>query len=114
MQHAPMIIPMKCHFEGEAMMPDSFYPPSLPEVLTVEQFAERLKVSRATLFNWMQRNILVAGRHYLKQGRVLRFLWSTELIMELVASSEAPKERRPVTPVLPRSQKQSNPINWEY
>ncbi|ABB32015.1 hypothetical protein GeomeDRAFT_1939 [Geobacter metallireducens RCH3] len=97
------------------MMPDSFYPPSLPEVLTVEQLAERLQVSRATLFSWMQRDILIAGRHYFKQGRVLRFLWSSELVMELVVGSEARKNRRPVTgPVSPHPRKQSNPINWEY
>jgi hypothetical protein len=96
------------------------FPPQQPGFdcgfLTVEQFAARLHVSRATVFGWMQRGVLQAGRHYVKFGRVLRFPWSPALVAELLhASSEqavspervrpTPRQRRPV---------KGSPVNWDY
>lgn len=86
----------------------------LPELLTVEQVAERLQVSRATLFNWMQKGVIVQGRHYFKRGRVLRFIWNGEFISELLAGSEQPRPKRLQAAPLPSRQKETEPINWEY
>lgn len=86
------------------------------EFLTVEQLAERLQVSRATLFAWMKRGILAQGRHYFKRGRVLRFAWREELIHQLLGDCLAEGEQRPpVKPsATPLQQNKCKPINWDY
>jgi transcriptional regulator with XRE-family HTH domain len=45
------------------------------ELLTVEQFAKRLQVSRTTVFNWLKDGKLREGVHYLRIDRILRFRW---------------------------------------
>jgi predicted DNA-binding transcriptional regulator AlpA len=86
------------------------------EFLTVEQMAERLKVSRATLFSWMKRGILAQGRHFFKRGRVLRFIWSEELIQGLLQDSgEGAEKCLPVKPsAVPIHKEKASPINWGY
>lgn len=53
------------------------------EVLLMEEFADRLKVGRSTICNWKNDGTLVAGRHYIQKGKVLRFIWAIDLILEL-------------------------------
>jgi len=53
------------------------------ELLTVEEFAERMKISRTTVFDWIRKGTLKIGRHYFKMGRVIRFEWGPELIHKL-------------------------------
>lgn len=91
-------------------------PLSSCEFLTVEQLAQRLHISRATVFGWMQRGIIVQGRHYFKRGHVLRFLWSEDFIRQLLAdSTEDARKRSTVKPdVKPLKHKKPNPINWDY
>jgi len=86
------------------------------ELLTVEQFAERLQVSRATVFAWMQKQILVQGRHFLKFGRVLRFAWSADLVANLLHDSAqlVPVAAPITTPVSLARKKTGSPINWGY
>jgi excisionase family DNA binding protein len=43
--------------------------------LTVEQFAQRLQVSRTTVFGWLKKGDLQEGVHYIRIGRILRFRW---------------------------------------
>lgn len=50
-----------------------------PEVLTVEQFAERLQVSRTTVFGWLKTGAIKEGVHYFRLGRILRFRWQEDL-----------------------------------
>jgi predicted DNA-binding transcriptional regulator AlpA len=45
------------------------------ELLKVEQFAQRLQVSRTTVFGWLKNGDLQEGVHYLRLGRILRFRW---------------------------------------
>lgn len=87
-----------------------------PELLTVEQFAERLQVSRATVFAWMQKKILVQGRHFLRLGRVLRFPWSKDLVAGLLEASAQtlPLPLPPLSPVIVSRKKRPSAINWEY
>jgi len=90
--------------------------PAPCDILTVEQFAERVHVSRATVFAWMQRGLLVAGRHYFKFGRVIRFPWSAELIANLLQASTG-QESQPIpvqVKVKPVRQGKRNSINWDY
>ena len=84
------------------------------ELLTIEQFAKRLQMSRATVFTWVQRGILVKGCHFLKFGRVVRFLWSDNTL-ELLLIDSAKDGPRPTTKSTPRAQQaKRNPVNWEY
>ncbi len=88
----------------------------LPELLTVEQFAQRLQVSRATVFAWIQKQILVQGRHFLKIGRVLRFTWSDDFISLLLKESAAAVAVAPpaLSPVVVSRKKTGSSLNWEY
>lgn len=53
------------------------------ELITAEEYARRMGVSRSTVFDWIARRYLVAGRHYLKVGKTLRFIWSMEVLASL-------------------------------
>jgi hypothetical protein len=89
---------------------------SIPEFLTIEQLADRLHVSRATLFTWKQSAQLIQGRHYLQRGRVLRFVWSAELAQILFSapsSSEGMVSPGRVTASALKRTKH-DPVNWEY
>ncbi|GFE58741.1 helix-turn-helix domain-containing protein [Geobacter sp. AOG1] len=50
-----------------------------PLCLTVDQFAERLQVSRTTVFGWMKSGAILEGVHYFRLGRILRFRWQDDL-----------------------------------
>lgn len=45
------------------------------ELLRVEQFMERVQVSRSTVFNWLKNGRLQEGVHYFRIDRTLRFRW---------------------------------------
>lgn len=53
------------------------------EILLIDEFAERLKVGRSTIWNWKNDGTLVPGHHYIQKGKVLRFIWARDLILEL-------------------------------
>jgi excisionase family DNA binding protein len=93
-----------------------------PELLTVEQFAEYLQVSRTTVFYWLKNGDLREGVHYFRIGRVLRFRWQEGLFFNnqqpkrkaktKAADSPPPKKR-------PRDTKRlhapsSPPVNLDY
>lgn len=86
-------------------------PPSVADVLTVEQFADKLQVSRATVFAWIQKSILKQGLHFFKIGRVLRFVWNAEAIRELLQASP-PVAGTP--PPLLAPKRRATTINWDY
>lgn len=94
------------------------FPPqwdSNSELLTIVQFAERLQMSRATVFSWIHRGILVQGKHFLKFGKVVRFVWSDNLL-ELLMLDCAKETDRSTTKSTPRVARQTepSPVNWEY
>ena len=55
--------------------------PKMPELLTVEQFAERMQVSRTTVFGWLKNEVLQDGVHYFRIGRILRLCWREGLFL---------------------------------
>jgi len=71
------------------------------ELLTVKEFAARMKISRTTVFDWIRKGALKAGRHYLKIGRVIRFEWGPELLQRLHEDS-VKKQEKPGSNSLPR------------
>ncbi len=53
------------------------------ELLTVDEYAYRLKISRTTVFAMIKEGKLVNGVHFIKIGRSLRFLWDREAITSI-------------------------------
>ena len=83
------------------------------ELLTIEEFAERMKISRTTVFDWIRKGTLKAGRHYLKIGRVIRFEWGPELVRKLHEDSVKEQEKAcsKSSPKRPESRKERRPVN---
>lgn len=65
------------------------------ELLTLEQFAERLGISRSTAYSWLAEGHLVAGKHVVRIKRVIRVLWNTELLTHLLALSVLERQAKP-------------------
>lgn len=85
------------------------------DILTAEEFAARLKIGRSTLFDWISKGVLTSGRHYFKQGRILRFVWSDEVILSLLTASSQVAADQSARPVAKRGRKAAKPgINWDY
>lgn len=61
------------------------------EILFLNEFADRLKIGKSTVHDWKKKGILKAGKHYIKQGGVLRFFWEKNLLLSL-------SEDTPTTP----------------
>ncbi|WP_020585427.1 hypothetical protein [Desulfobacter curvatus] len=53
------------------------------EVLLLDEYAKRLKVGKSTIYDWKSNGILISGRHYLQVGKVLRFIWARDLILDI-------------------------------
>lgn len=84
------------------------------EILTPEEFADRIKIGRSTLFDWISKGILISGKHYFKQGRILRFVWTDNTILSLLEKSTPTVANKSVKAEgikITRSTK--NPINWD-
>lgn len=93
----------------------------MQEILTADEFAQRLKIGRSSLFEWMRKGVLIPGKHYFKVGRVLRFVWSDEAIMNLLELSAESDDGGAVCPSAPasvvsskRGSKRGIAINWDY
>ena len=65
------------------------------ELLTVDQFAQRLQVSRTTVFGWLKKGELREGVHYFHLGRILRFLWPFFLTAQPSPEAYVDVERKP-------------------
>lgn len=63
------------------------------DFLTVEEFAEKLKVSRSTVFSWLKSGLLQEGKHYFRIGRIIRFVWDASLLIGRIK----PKKRKQFT-----------------
>jgi hypothetical protein len=77
------------------------------EILTPIEFAERLKIGRSKLFEWMRDGVLVPGKHFVKIDRIVRFYWSDDILFTL----EKPKEK---TMALNVSSSKQPKLNWDY
>ena len=71
------------------------------ELLTVEEFAERMKISRTTVFDWIRKGTLKSGRHFMKIGRVIRFEWGPELLQKLREDCTE-RQEKPLDHPMPR------------
>lgn len=86
-----------------------------PELLTVEQFAELLNVSRTTVFAWLNSGILQEGVHYIRLGRILRFRWSLDTFFCNKTTTRAKQKvkKRPTAPGR-SAQSSSAAVNLDY
>jgi hypothetical protein len=87
------------------------------EILTVEQFAERLQVSRTTVFGWMKSGRLREGIDYIHIGRILRFRWPFFPSVEPPPQIEVKAECKPPASVRPprkRLRGSAAAINIDY
>lgn len=86
------------------------------DLLTVEQFADKLKVSRSTVFGWLKSDQLQEGKHYFRIGRIIRFVWDAGLFL---GSKRKRKTTRPFkslgsTGLAARSTPSQSGINLDY
>jgi len=83
------------------------------EFLTVAEFAERMKISRATVFNWINSGYLQPGIHFTRIGRSVRFLWCAEALNDLMSlANSSGIEKMPVE--IEKSTDKSPLINLDY
>ena len=74
-----------------------------PELITIEEFAKRMGVCRATAFDWKAHGRVKLGRDFIQIGRTIRVLWCPELLKHLQedclqaeAQPSVEKKKRPV------------------
>ena len=69
------------------------------EMISVEEFAARMGVSRSTVFAWLAKGHLPEGKVYVRIGKTIRFIWSIEAIAamsEKNASESFPETSDPL------------------
>jgi hypothetical protein len=88
------------------------------ELLPVKEYAERFCVSRTTIFEWKKNGILIPGRHFIKIGRTLRFVWELNIIQELHESDfkkTVQDKEQPVDSVISKpTHSKMSAINMKY
>jgi hypothetical protein len=90
----------------------------MSELVTIEEFAQRLSISRTTLFEWLKTGILEQGKHYIKVGRILRLYWDESLLLSIGLNRQEQRQKRQKQLRKPNAIKQvhsSDPaINFDY
>lgn len=64
------------------------------ELLTVEEFAKRLRVGRSTVFDWIAKKKMVQGVHYFRINKTIRIPWTLELLASLSTETDEPEKDR--------------------
>ena len=93
--------------------------PDSVEIITLEQFADKMQIARTTAFEWKRNGKLLAGRDFVQIGRVIRILWGAELLKRLLEStaeteSEKVAERSKPKAKIVKPPKQKTAINFAY
>jgi hypothetical protein len=84
------------------------------EILTAEELAKRLKIGRSTLFEWLSKDVFIMGKHYLREGRVLRFVWSDDIVKTLLERSAQPVRPQQAAAHKTKPTTTQNTINLDY
>jgi hypothetical protein len=90
------------------------------EILTPEEFLERMKIGRTTFFKWKKEGRLQVGRDFIQKGRILRVLWGVELLKRLLETSDESVEKKPQEKAAKQKggivppRKRTTAINFEY
>jgi hypothetical protein len=93
-------------------------PPDHFELLSIDEFCKRLNVGRTTIFKWKREGTLIAGRHFFQKRRIVRYIWSLNVIRELQEKGDAKpgiadKEKMDSVSKKAKAAKKST-INFEY
>jgi hypothetical protein len=86
------------------------------DLLTVEQFAVKMQVSRTTVFEWLKNGALEEGKHYFKIGRIIRFVWNAALFLRGKGEKRQPRHK---TALRPKDKRRNHtpsqpPVNLDY
>lgn len=54
------------------------------EMISLTEYSRRMNVCRNTVRNWMSYGDLKEEKHYLRKKRIIRFIWSREIVKELM------------------------------
>jgi hypothetical protein len=65
--------------------------------LTIDSFAQRLGISRSTVYSWLTDGILIVGVHYIHINRVVRIFWNEALVLHLMQVSMQQNNTKPTT-----------------
>ena len=82
------------------------------EILTVEEFAQKMKVGRTTVFQWIKEDVLIQGKHFFKVGRIIRFQWPD--VLELLQGEKQAEKQEISPPKIRKKSHQDSPINFQY
>jgi excisionase family DNA binding protein len=87
------------------------------DIITLEEFAERMGVGESTVWKWIKTGKLVPGIHFIKLGRIIRFEWGPKLITKLHDISSQPEpliEKVEIEPIKnPRRNRYGRKINFD-
>jgi hypothetical protein len=88
------------------------------EILTTKELLIRLKISRTKLCELKRKGTLIPARHYIQNGRVLRFVWGADLIETIHENPEEKEEttdeRTRKSKAFPRHRAGRGAINLDY
>lgn len=57
------------------------------ELVSVEEFARRMEVSRSTVFAWLAKGYLAEGKLVIRVGKTIRFIWSLDAVTALATQT---------------------------
>ena len=86
------------------------------ELITPEEFISRLKIAKSTLHLWKSKGWLLAGRHFVKFGSVVRYFWSEDRLIEIHenCNRDHSPQRQNLAPPIPSPIVTGERINWDY
>lgn len=86
------------------------------ELITPDEFISRMKIKKSTLHLWKSKGWLVPGRHFLKFGSVVRYLWSEDRLIEIHENSnrDNSQQRLHLDPLAPSPLVTGERVNWDY
>lgn len=88
------------------------------ELLKIDEYAKRIKIGRTTIFKWKQDGTLIPGRHYIQKGKIVRYIWTPDVIFEFHQKSEQDvksAKKRVKVPIKEKPKaKNSSAINLKY
>ncbi|MBA7709776.1 hypothetical protein ES703_118701 [subsurface metagenome] len=84
-------------------MNQSIQSSAFPEIVTTSELLKRLKIGRTKLFELKKNGTFTPGRHFFKNGRVLRFVWGADLIEAIHENTDdepSPTNQQPKRPTM--------------
>ena len=86
------------------------------QLLTIDEFAEKMSVKPPTIREWIKDGILVQQRHFLKVNSVTRFPWP--YVLKFLLAKDVAEAKRPPRPhehkTTSKVSSRREPINWDY